>query len=266
MPVDNSVMLIDIGVNLSHRRFDADREAVLKRAWEAGLAAMILTGTNLEQSQAALELTALAPERLFSTVGIHPHHASECTPVSLQRLEKLSQSPQVKAIGECGLDFNRDFSPRAVQRDCFAKQLDLACRVGLPLFVHERDAHHDLLQILDDFQNLPPLVVHCFTGNAQQAMAYLERGFYLGITGWLCDTRRGHDLQAAVKVIPPERLMIETDAPFLMPRDLKPKLSGGRNEPAALGHILNALCELKGLSLQELEPILLANTQAFFDI
>lgn len=257
-------MLIDIGVNLSHRRFEADREQVLQRAWQAGLEALIITGTNLAHSQTALELTALDPDRLFATAGIHPHHASEFSPEVLIQLEILAQSPQVKAIGECGLDYNRDFSPRTSQRECFAQHVQLACRLGLPLFLHERDAYADLVAILDGFPALPPVVIHCFTGNLDQAQAYLERGFYLGITGWLCDDRRGQDLQAAVKGIPVERLMIETDAPFLTPRDLKPAPKGGRNEPMLLPHILNKLATLKGVSSQTLTPLLLNTTRQFF--
>lgn len=259
-------MLIDIGVNLSHRRFETDREQVLERAWQTGLEAMIITGTNLEHSQSALALTALAPGRLFATAGIHPHHASEMSPAILTQIEALAHAPQVKAIGECGLDYNRDFSPRARQRECFEQQVDLACRAGLPLFLHEREAQADLLSILDGFAALPSVVVHCFTGNPAQAQAYLERGFYLGITGWLCDPRRGQALQAAAKAIPAERLMIESDAPFLMPRDLKPALKGGRNEPLVLGHILNTLAALKGLSSDELAATLQRTTRQFFGL
>lgn len=259
--------LVDIGLNLTHRRFDADREAVLARAVAAGVEQMVLTGTCAHSSQAAADYAALHPGMLYSTAGIHPHDAERATPQDLATLRDLARRAEVVAIGECGLDFNRDFSPRDVQQRVFGEQVALACELQLPLFLHEREAQTTLLEVLDRFgKDLPPVVVHCFTGSEAELQRYLERGYLIGITGWICDERRGQHLLEIVPQIPLSRLMLETDAPFLTPRDLRPKPKSGRNEPAFLPHILQTVARAYGLSTEAVAAATTANARAFFQL
>jgi TatD DNase family protein len=232
--------IIDIGVNLTHRHFANDRDAVIDEAIAAGVTQMILTGTSEANSRESQKLAARRPTVLFSTAGVHPHGASACDAGTIDRLRALAKLPGVVAIGECGLDFNRDFSPRPVQETWFAAQLALAAELHLPVFLHERDAHERFVAILrEHMPSLPDAVVHCFTGGPAELDAYLALGAHIGITGWICDERRGLDLRKLTATIPLERLMIETDAPFLAPRDVRPKIT--RNEPKHLPHVLAAI-------------------------
>lgn len=258
--------LIDIGVNLLNKRFHTDREATLNRALEADVQYMILTGTSLKSSQASADYAAMYPGVLYTTAGVHPHDASEFHPETTDALRTLARRPEVVAIGECGLDFNRDFSPREQQLKAFEAQVALACELQMPLFLHERDAHDPFLNLLKGFSNLPKVVVHCFTGEKKALEHYLEAGFYIGITGWVCDERRGLDLQRLVPLIPHERLMIETDAPYLTPRDMRPKPKGGRNEPAFLPHILKTLAKLYDCEPDFLAQQTTRNAQTFFQL
>lgn len=264
----NALSLVDIGLNLTHRRFDADREAVLERALAAGVQQMVLTGTCARSSSTAADYAALHPGVLFSTAGIHPHDAERATPQDLQTLRSLAMRPEVVAIGECGLDFNRDFSPRDVQQQVFAEQVKLACELQMPLFLHEREAQATLLAVLDSFgaAQLPPVVVHCFTGSETELQVYLRRGYFIGITGWICDERRGQHLLEIVRQIPLSRLMLETDAPFLTPRDLRPKPPSGRNEPAYLAHILQTVARAYGRSAEDVAAATTATATAFFKL
>jgi TatD DNase family protein len=184
---------------------------------------------------------------------VHPHNARDWTPRTLEQLRTLAGAPEVVAIGECGLDFNRDFSPRPDQERCFAAQVELACELRKPLFLHQRDAHERFLAILASRgKDLPPAVVHCFTDTCETLDAYLELGLYIGITGWVCDERRGLGLRSLLPRIPLSRLMLETDAPFLTPRDLRPAPRQGRNEPMNLPHIAWTVAECCRLSVEEL--------------
>lgn len=258
--------LIDIGVNLMHRRFHADRQAVVERARAAGVQTQIITGTSLESSQAAADY-ASGQQGLYTTAGVHPHGAQNAPADLITQLRALAALPQVVAIGETGLDFNRDFSPRDVQEDLFSRQVALACELGLPLFLHEREAHQRLLTILDSFgRDLPRAVVHCFTGNQAELEAYLERDYFIGITGWICDERHGTHLPELMQLIPPARLMLETDAPFLTPRDLRPKPRGGRNEPAFLPHVLARVAQSLEVSPEQLAATTTAAAKTFFSL
>ncbi|SCW63204.1 TatD DNase family protein [Paenibacillus tianmuensis] len=244
--------LIDIGVNLMHRSFHPDRDQVVARAEAEGVSPLILTGTHMRNSEEAARYAARFPGKLYSTAGIHPHDARNCGPDTLARLRKLAELPSVVAIGECGLDYNRDFSPRDVQRKWFEAQVMLACELRMPLFLHEREAHADFVRILKThLHRIDRAVVHCFTGSASELKTYLDMGLYIGITGWICDERRGKHLRELVRRIPLDRLMIETDAPFLTPRDLPVKPADGRNEPAFLPHILQAVSICTGKSAEE---------------
>ena len=260
-------MLIDIGLNLSNKRFDKDRPQVIARAKVAGVSQMVLTGTCEQMSKKAAILAAEYPNTLYATAGVHPHDAKEVSSHYIDELRQLAQLPQVVAIGECGLDFNRDFSPRPQQEAVFEAQLSLAAELQLPVFMHERDASERLLAILSPWRDkLSAAVVHCFTGDNQALKAYLDLDLHIGITGWLCDERRGLELYQQVARIPAHRLMLETDAPYLLPRDMRPKPKSSRNEPAYLPHIAQTLARARGETLEQLQAQCLLNTQQFFKI
>lgn len=259
--------LIDIGINLMHRSFNEDREQVMKSALEAGVSPLIVTGTSERSSMQAAKYASRYPGQLYSTAGVHPHDVKSWTPATRQTLEELSHKTCVVAIGECGLDYNRDFSPRDVQRKYFEAQIELACETGLPLFLHERDAFDDFHTILESYRNeIKNGVVHCFTGKKHELEKYLELDCYIGITGWICDERRGRHLIDLVKMIPLDRLMIETDAPFLLPRNLEDKPRDGRNEPKFLVHILDELAYHLNMDMEDLAVQTYRNTKRFFEI
>ncbi|MDY4295643.1 MULTISPECIES: TatD family hydrolase [unclassified Xanthomonas] len=252
--------LIDIGANLTHESFDRDRDAVLQRARAAGVAQLVVTGASREHSPLALQLAQQHPGVLYATAGVHPHHAVEYTAECDAELRALHAHAEVVAVGECGLDYFRDFSPRPAQHRAFERQLQLAVDSGKPLFLHQRDAHADFMALMRQFDGkLGPAVVHCFTGSREELFDYLDRDWYIGITGWLCDERRGAHLRELVKHIPAERLMIETDAPYLLPRTLKPTPKDRRNEPAFLAHIVEELARDRG---EEVATVAAASTAA----
>ena len=259
--------LIDIGANLGHESFAADLDAVLSRARAAGVARMMVTGASREGSRQALELARAHPGFLFATAGVHPHHAVEYTAEAEREMRALHAAPEVLAVGECGLDYHRDFSPRPAQRRAFERQLELAAELGKPVFGHQRDAHEDFLAILKAFDGrLGPVVVHCFTGTREQMLACLDAGYYIGITGWLCDERRGLHLREMVRDIPADRLMIETDAPYLLPRSVRPLPSHRRNEPMYLRHIVEELARDRGEPVAVTAQQTSANARRFFGL
>lgn len=257
--------LVDIGANLTHASFDHDLESVIARARDVGVERMVVTGADPRHSHAARALAANHPGILYATAGVHPHHAAEFSERTRDDLSALLDTPEVVAAGECGLDYFRDFAPRPAQRHAFEAQVALAVEQRKPLFVHEREAHDDLLTVLDGFgTSLPPLVVHCFTGTAAELDAYLERGFHIGITGWICDERRGRHLPALVARIPAGLLMLETDAPYLLPRDLIPRPRTRRNEPAMLVHVAHAVARAREEPMEETAAHTTATALAFF--
>ncbi|MCD9027813.1 TatD family hydrolase [Luteimonas sp. BDR2-5] len=262
--------LIDIGANLTHDSFDRDRDAVLARARDAGVATMIVTGASREHSPRALELAQAHPGLLYATAGVHPHHALEYTDECDAEMRALLAHPQVVAVGECGLDYFRDFSPRPAQRRAFERQLQIAADLAdrgdaKPLFLHQRDAHDDFVAIMKDFEGrIGAAVVHCFTGGRRELFDCLDRDWHIGITGWLCDERRGAHLRELVPSIPAHRLMVETDAPYLLPRTLKPSPKDRRNEPAFLPHIVEALARDRGEDVGTTAAQTTATATAFF--
>ena len=257
--------LIDIGANLTHKSFDRDRAEVLREARAAGVRRMILTGTSVTESVRALELAKAYPGQLFSTAGVHPHNAKGFDAYSGDALTGLLAQEQVVAGGECGLDFYRDFSPRDAQRHAFREQLEIAADTQLPVFLHQRDAHDEFVELLRPVRNrLCGGVAHCFTGTAKMARDYLDLDLYIGVTGWLCDERRGGDLRDAVRHLPLDRVMIETDAPYLLPRDLPEKPRGRRNEPRFLPHILVRLAEAMNRSVDEVAEATRRNAEQLF--
>jgi TatD DNase family protein len=259
--------LIDIGVNLSSERFDEDRLQVVERALSAGVCQMMLTGCSLESSQQALELARSRPGVLFATAGVHPHDAQHWDSQSGQTIRRLAQEPEVVAIGECGLDYNRNYSPHAEQRAAFDAQLSIAVDLKMPVFLHERDASEPFEEILNRHRSgLVGGVVHCFTGSAAALERWLEMDMHIGITGWICDERRGKQLQSLVSRVPLERLLIETDAPWLLPRDLRPRPSKGRNEPAFLPHICEAVARYGGHSPEQVASASSENARRLFGL
>jgi TatD DNase family protein len=258
--------LIDIGINLTHDSYDRDRAAVLSRAVDHGVRQFIVTGASAESSKAALDLAGLAPRILRSTAGCHPHHAVDYDATAHSIVAELLLHPLVAAVGETGLDYHRNFSSPSEQRLAFERQLDLAVATRKPLFLHQRDAHADFIAMLTERATvLPRAVLHCFTGNATELEESLQIGLYIGITGWICDERRGHHLRELVARIPVGRLMIETDGPYLLPRDLKPKPESRRNEPMFLPHIAKIIAAARGESLQELAFHTTQTARTFFD-
>jgi TatD DNase family protein len=257
--------LVDIGINLTHESYDADRAAVIADAIAAGVSRMIVTGTTVTASAQAVELALSQPDTLRATAGVHPHHASEFDRHSLDALARLAADAAVVAIGECGLDYFRNYSPRDAQRAALEAQLELAVATQLPVFLHQRDAHEDMLAVLNRFRpQLSGGVAHCFTGDIDTMQAYLDLDLYIGITGWICDERRGDALRAAVTELPLERLMLETDAPYLLPRDLKPPPRDRRNEPRFLPHIARRVAELTGRTFDEIAEASTANAERLF--
>lgn len=266
-----SFELIDIGVNLTGSAFQKDLSQVIERAVSAGVTKMVVTGTDLSHSKQATELCEQWPGTLYSTAGVHPHHAKDWTDNTAQQIHYLSEHAAVRAIGECGLDYNRNFSEPKDQRRCFEAQLELAADTGLPVFLHQRDAHDDFLKIINRWRDrLTAGVAHCFTGTVDQAKAYLDLDLHIGVTGWLCDERRGQSLQEAVKFIPLNHLMIETDAPYLLPRDLPATLSAElqdrRNEPLVLSHVCQALARYKGEDIEHVASTTSRLAREFFAI
>ena len=254
--------LIDIGANLAHDSFDGDRDAVMSRAAAAGVIHMVVTGASVEGSRRAIEL-ARGSRTLTATAGVHPHHAGDLTPQALSELGTLARDPAVVAAGECGLDYFRDFSPRDVQRRAFAAQLELAARLGKPVFLHQRDAHEDFIAILREHR-VTRGVAHCFTAGERERDEYLAQGLSIGITGWINDERRGLHLREVVKGIPADRLLLETDAPYLLPRDIKPTPKSRRNEPAFLPYVARAVAAARGESVEEVASVTTANARRFF--
>jgi TatD DNase family protein len=259
------VQLVDIGANLAHPAFHADLPEVLARAGEHGVRHIIVTGTSVADTTAALKLAGAHPDSLYATAGVHPHHARECDEHTIPALRMLAQNPKVVAIGECGLDFNRNYSPHPDQQKWFEAQIDLAIELGKPLFLHSRDAHPVFSHILKN-KNIPPAVAHCFTGSREELRAYLDLGLYIGITGWICDERRGGHLLELVKEIPADRLMLETDSPYLTPRDMKPQPKARRNEPAFLPHVLRTVARALGRPAEDVAAETTRNAKRFFGL
>jgi TatD DNase family protein len=242
----------------------------MARAAAVGVVQMVVTGASSEGSRKAAALAHEHPGRLFATAGIHPHHATELAgdegSALAQELEALARKPEVVAVGECGLDYFRDFSPRDVQRAAFARQLEIAARVGKPVFLHQRDAHDDFVAILREHASAlaAGAIAHCFTGQGNELADYLQLGLSIGITGWINDERRGAHLLPLMREIPASKLMIETDGPYLLPRDLRPKPASRRNEPAYLPHIAATVARARGESLEQFATSSTTAARQFF--
>lgn len=259
--------LIDIGANLAHDSFDDDRDAVIERAAAAGVTQLVVTGSDPESNRHAIALAARYPGRCHATAGLHPHHAAAWDAELGEWIAQASTEGRIRAIGETGLDYFRDISPRADQRAAFVAQLALAIEHRLPVFLHQRDAHADFIAILrDHLPALPRAVVHCFTDDRKVLADYLAENLYIGVTGWICDERRGGALYEAAADIPDHRLMIETDCPYLLPRTLRPRPKSRRNEPAYLPAVRDCVAAARGQSPQAVAAATTATAQAFFGL
>ena len=260
-----SSSLVDIGLNLAHDSFDSDRSELIARALSHHVRHMIITGSSIASTQRALHFVHERRDLFRCTAGIHPHHASDLDDATFEQLTWLAKHHDVVAVGECGLDYFRNFSPVDVQRKALRQQLEIASNLKKPVFLHQRDAHEDFVAILRESRaGLTGGVAHCFTAGLDEARAYLELGLYIGITGWICDERRGKHLVDVVKYIPQDRLLIETDAPYLLPRDIQPKPSTRRNEPMYLPYVLKAIAAARGEPVEELARATTRNARALF--
>lgn len=259
--------MIDIGANLTHDSFDKDRDAVIENAQAAGVDTFIITGSDVSCSHKARDLAHQYPACCFATAGIHPHHASEFDGEAEEAIQSLLNDEKVVAVGETGLDYFRDFSPREAQLFSFEQHIKMAQENNLPMFLHQRDAHVDFQPVLKAHRDdLSRVVVHCFTDNERALFDYLDLDCYIGITGWICDERRGAHLLNLIQNIPLNRLMIETDSPYLMPRNLRPKPKSRRNEPKYLPHIAEFVAKQLNLSTNELIKHTSNNSKTFFNL
>ncbi len=261
--------MIDVGANLTNAAFDADRDAVIARARAAGVDGIVVTGTSVAESCAAARLVA-GRDGLWHTAGVHPHDAKSCAPGWLDELESLLEGAAAVAVGEAGLDFHRNYSPPAEQRAVFAAQAELAAALGLPLFVHDRESKGETARILKASGIAPEQVlIHCFTGTREDLAAWLEAGYHVGVTGWICDARRGAAVRELTPLIPDDRLVIETDAPFLLPRAAKaasgaPRPQGRRNEPGFLPWVAEEVARVRGTTVAHIAALTSSNARRFF--
>lgn len=262
----NDAELIDIAVNLSGGPLQDRVASLLEKAAQANVTKIIALGCSESGSDIAFGHAQSFPGKVFSTAGIHPHDAKTLNENTIAHLTQLAKQPEVVAIGECGLDFNRDFSPRPKQIEAFEAQLQLATTLGMPVVMHQRDAHQKFIEILSKYRSgLRCAVIHCFTGTRAELNQYLDLDLHVGVTGWICDERRGHSLREAAKHIPSDRLMLETDSPYLIPRDLKPKPKSRNNTPYNLKHIARVVAEVRQEPLEQLLNNCLNTTNNFFN-
>ena len=269
--------LVDTGFNFTHPAFRDDETEVIERAKQAGVNRFILTGSNVADSKHALQL-ATYYAGMYATAGVHPHLAKEWTDETAPQLRTLAAHENVVAIGETGLDFNRNYSTPDEQKTAFQAQLELAAELAMPIFLHVRDAHRDFAPLLTRYrQRLNKAVVHCFTGTAAELDCYIDLDCHIGITGWICDARRGRHLHNIIPRIPKNRLMVETDSPYLLPKDLPvgpdcpsgrrlPKPKNRRNEPCYLVHVLETVAKCRGVSPRQLAIETTQTAREFFSI
>jgi TatD DNase family protein len=260
--------MIDVGVNLTHPRLAntaSDLNQLVASSRNHGLKAIIAIGTNLTESERLLEMAKRFPGYIFVTVGVHPHYAGDMQDDDWSRLDKIVSQPEVVAVGEMGLDFYRNFSPHTTQIKVFERQLAANQVVQKPLYLHERDAFSAQLDILrSNSQCYTSGIAHCFTGDTKALKAYLDLDFYIGVTGWICDERRGNELAEAVKYIPKERLLVETDSPFLLPRTLRPKPKDSINRPWFVNEVVSKVARCRNETTDAVASYTTRNANALF--
>ncbi|HSO18514.1 MAG TPA: TatD family hydrolase [Desulfosarcina sp.] len=256
--------LFDSHCHLDDKSYRSDLETVLQRSREAGVVGFMVVGIDPRTAREAIRLADEEPG-VFASVGIHPHDAARCSAAALSELTALADHPKVRAWGEIGLDFNRMYSPRQDQERCFQRQLDIAARLALPMIFHERDSGGRFLEMLLALQK-PSLrgVVHCFSGNRRELEAYLELGLHIGITGIVTMQTRGKALRELVPLIPDDRLLVETDAPYLTP--LPERNRHRRNEPAFVASVLHKVAEVRRTDPETMAEIVWANTCRLYGV
>lgn len=256
---------IDTHCHLTFPQFHSDMEEVIATSFEAGVFRLIVVGTDLMQSQASINL-ASRYQNIFATVGIHPHDAKNLSSANYLKLETMARDKKVVAIGEIGLDYYRNLSSKEIQKQAFIKQLQLAIKIEKPVVVHCRDAYRELLEVLDN-EYVPSLngrlpgVIHSFSSGVSYLQEFIKRGFYIGFNGMI--TYPGNEkIIEAVKATPSDRMLIETDAPYLSPQSYR----GERNEPIRIIEVAKSVAKIKGVSLEEIASITTSNAVRLFEL
>ena len=262
----NNMGLIDIGANLTHPELYNQLDKIVENIKTADIKKVIITSSNLGDTKTALNIINLYPDLFYTTVGFHPHNAKDFSLEDVDKIHDYGKDKNIVAIGECGLDYYREYSTKEQQIYCFEEQLSIAESLELPLFLHERHAHKDFSKILKSHINkIKNSVVHCFTGTKNELKTYLDMGCYIGITGWISDTNRGKHLHDLLEYIPEDRLMIETDSPYLIPHNL-PFKHNGINEPSFLNFVAQTIAECLNKDINEIKEVTCKNTKRFFSI
>ena len=259
--------IADIACNFTSDRFNNDLDEVIDRAIANNITKFGLICSRLSDIDKLLEIYNRYSKDMYFTIGVHPHHANEINEKYLKKLKESISNNNPHAIGETGLDFFRNLSTYEEQIFAFEEQIKIAIDANKPLFLHQRDSHDDFIKILRKYSSeISKAVVHCFTGTRQQLDDYLELDCYIGITGWICDAKRNAELRKTIKNIPLERLMIETDCPYLIPKNLPEKPKNNRNEPNNLNHIVAEISALINIDEDVLRDETFKNTLDFFTI
>ena len=254
----------DIGANLTHESFDKDFNKVIEEAKMYDVKKICITSTSIEDTKISLKLLEKKEDFFITTCGIHPHYADSFKESNIEEIKKLSEHAAIKAIGETGLDFNRNFSKKENQILCFNSQIEVAQELNLPLFLHQRDAHKDFMDCFKNIDLKVNAVVHCFTGEKEEFYEYLDKGFWIGFTGWICDPVRGKHMIDLLSNMPLDRIMIETDSPYLLPKNLK--IKGRRNEPKFIVEVAKKIAKLQNKNLDEISQIFFENSMRFFNL
>ena len=260
------VPLIDIGANLLDNELLKNFNSIINRSKKSNIKKIIITSSSIDDTHKSKELIDREPDYLYTTVGFHPHNAKDYQDKYYSQMKELCKLEYVKAIGECGLDYKRNYSTKTQQIYCFQSHLELASQVNLPMFLHEREAHTDFFNLIRQYiHQVEDVVVHCFTGNKKSLSNYLDIGCYIGITGWITDPKRGYHLHDIIKYIPDDRLMIETDSPYLLPfsEGINNK---SYNEPSNLIFVLEEIASILKKDKEELSSQIYTNTCKFFNI
>lgn len=256
--------IFDIACNFTNERFDKDLNDVISRSFDNNITKFGLICSQLKDVQKIIKIKDLYPDSIYFTLGVHPHNSNEINEFSLQELHDFIKKFNPNAVGETGLDFYRNLSTYEEQTFAFEEQIKIAIELNKPLFLHQRDSHDEFMKIIKKYSSdIPKAVVHCFTGTQSQLDDYLELDFYVGLTGWICDEKRNIDLRKAIKNIPLSKLMIETDCPYLIPKNLPNK--SNRNEPSNLNHIANEIAFLMEVDEDSLRKETYENSVNFFN-
>ena len=239
------MLLADSCFNINHECFKIDLGDILDAANNVGVEYFFCPASKEKEIEDLINLSESYQKNIFCSIGIHPHNASDLKPNTIENLKKYLGNQHVKAIGEIGLDYYRNFQSPEIQKKCFNAFLELASTNQYPVFLHHREAFSDFYPMIKNcIGEVPDSIVHCFTGTKSELKKFLDLGLYIGITGWICDPKRGADLREIIKYIPLDRLLIETDAPYLVPKNMVNKPRNNRNEPLFLEHIANDISEL----------------------